>query len=269
MEKLIVILTYLIACLGLHLITCDNCCEINSRQLPYYKLMKSNARSNQLILSRKTVQNVNECRKFASVKKALAFNYGLDDDYELDIGVQNKSKTTRKICQALQCPEIYNFTTLVKDKNYKYYSTYPSSIPTGSSFTLVCVPRTGIFVFSSDNLNYSQARITCQKINASLAHIISEERTNGLAKYISPNTPTFVGLSNRGNGKFWMNEFDEPLLCFNYRAWGRGQPSHSKGCVTLVQPPQSQLGPFWKVVPCGSVLSFICEISPIYSYLHS
>lgn len=81
MEKLIVILTYLIACLGLHLITCDNCCEINSRQLPYYKLMKSNARSNQLILSRKTVQNVNECRKFASVKKALAFNYGLDDDY--------------------------------------------------------------------------------------------------------------------------------------------------------------------------------------------
>lgn len=81
MEKLIVIVTYLIACLGLHLITCDNYCEINSRQLPYYKLMKSNARSNQLILSRKTVQNVNECRKFASVKKALAFNYGLDDDY--------------------------------------------------------------------------------------------------------------------------------------------------------------------------------------------
>lgn len=59
---------------------CDNCYQINSRQLPYYKLVKSNARSNQLILSRKMVQNVNECRNFASVKKALAFNYGIEND---------------------------------------------------------------------------------------------------------------------------------------------------------------------------------------------
>ncbi|CAD1474925.1 unnamed protein product, partial [Heterotrigona itama] len=230
---------------------CDNCCQINSRQLPYYKLVKSNARSNQLILSRKMVQNVNECRNFASIKKALAFNYGIeDDDYELNIGIQNKRRRRkRRMCQALECPEIYNFTTLVKDKNYKYYSTYPSIISTGSNFTLACIPKAGIFVFSSDNLNYSQAQTACQKINASLAHIISEERTNGVAKYILPNTPTFIGLSNR-----------ESLSCFNYRAWGKGQPSHSKGCVTLVQ--QLEFGPFWNVVPCNSVLSFICEISP-------
>ena len=77
----------------------------------------------------------------------------------------------------------------------------------GSNFTLACIPKAGIFVFSSDNLNYSQAQTACQKINASLAHIISEERTNGVAKYILPNTPTFVGLSNRNDEKIWKNEF--------------------------------------------------------------
>lgn len=40
--------------------------------------MKSNARSDQLILSRTLIKNVNECRKFALNKKALAFNYGIE-----------------------------------------------------------------------------------------------------------------------------------------------------------------------------------------------
>lgn len=79
---------------------------------------------------------------------------------------------------------------------------------------MACIPRTGIFVFSSNNLNYSQAQISCQKINASLAHIISEERTNGLAKYISLDTPTFVGLSNYNDEKIWKNEFGILLIIF-------------------------------------------------------
>lgn len=74
-----VIIDIYITCLTLDIIVCDNCCQINSRELPYYKLTRSNARSSQSILSRTTVQNVNECRKFASTKKALAFNYGLEN----------------------------------------------------------------------------------------------------------------------------------------------------------------------------------------------
>ncbi|XP_017885435.1 uncharacterized protein LOC108628194 isoform X2 [Ceratina calcarata] len=252
------LLVYSIACLILKSFACDNCCEINSRRLPYYKLMKSHARSNQFILASAVVQTVNECRKFALTKRALAFNYGLEMKH-------HGNKVTRKICEALQCPEVHNFTALEKNRNYKYYSTYPSFIPvTGSSFTLACIPRTGMFVFSSNNLNYSQAQNACQKMNASLAHIISEERTNGLAKYISLNIPAFVGLSKRDNDKFWTNEFNETLSCFNYRAWGKGEPTHSKGCVGLVQPIKSQPGPFWKVISCDSTLSFICEIPPTY-----
>ncbi|XP_015436509.1 PREDICTED: uncharacterized protein LOC107191881 [Dufourea novaeangliae] len=263
----------LVICLTVYLIInvilCDRCCKINSRRLPYYKLIKSNARSNQLILSRRTVRNVNECREFALAKKALAFNYGLEKKWDSLTTRNKKHKKVKKICQALQCPEIHNFTVLIRDKNYKYYSMYPSYILPGPNLTLACIPTAGVFVFSSNNVNYSQAQNSCQKINSSLAHIISEERTSGLAKYISQNTPTFVGLSNNDREKIWKNEFDEPLSCFKYRAWGEGEPSHIKGCVGLVKSSNSEGGSFWKVLPCNSLLHFICEISPIYKSLRN
>ncbi|XP_053998851.1 uncharacterized protein LOC128887214 isoform X2 [Hylaeus anthracinus] len=211
MNRVGVILVVSTACLTRNLISSDRCCEINSRQLPYYKLIRSNARSNQVILSRTTVANVNECKEFALAKKALAFNYGLETDrreWNFDTRRKRSNRASKIMCQALECPEIHHFTTFVKDKNYKYYSMYPNNVSIDTNFTLACIPRTGIFVFSSNNLNYSQAQISCQKMNASLAHVISEERTNGLARYISENAPTFVGLSNRDHENIWKNEFD-------------------------------------------------------------
>jgi hypothetical protein len=35
-------------------------------------------------------------------------------------------------CQALQCPEDHNMTTLVSAVNYKYYSMYPVFPPPGN-----------------------------------------------------------------------------------------------------------------------------------------
>ncbi|KAG7211815.1 hypothetical protein KM043_011046 [Ampulex compressa] len=254
---------YSIICEVLILILCDRCCRISSRELPKYKLIRSHGRSNQQIISRKKVADIKECRKFASAKRALAFNYGSGSDlYEFN----NRDGSERhnfeqKVCYALKCPEIHNFTTFVRDRDYKYYSMYPSNVTLGTA-TLACVPRTGVFLFMSKSLNFTQARAVCQKANASLAHIISEERTDGLAKYIPRNMPTFVGLSNRDEERIWKNEFDEPLSCFDYRAWGAKEPSHSKGCAALVQPQVSNSSPFWKVVPCDFTLPFICELSP-------
>ncbi|XP_031842274.1 uncharacterized protein LOC116431241 isoform X1 [Nomia melanderi] len=266
MNQVSLIFMFLSVYLIMNIILCDRCCRISSRQLSYYKLIKSKVRSNNLILSRTAVRNVNECKEFALTKRALAFNYGLENNpYEWDFNTQNKQRIgIIKICQALQCPELHNFTVFLKDKNYRYYSMYPSSILPGPNFTLICIPKTGVFVFSRNYLNYSQAQISCQKMNSSLAHIISDERTDGLAKYISQNTPTFVGLSNRDHEKIWKNEFDEPLSCFKYRAWGEGEPSHTRGCVSIMKSSKAEGNPFWKVVPCDSQLHFICEISPIY-----
>lgn len=106
------------------------------------------------------------------------------------------------MCQALQCPEDRNMTTLVPAANYKYYSMY-SSLPENT--TIECIPKAGMFIFSSESLNYTQAQSFCRKRNSSLAHVISEERTEGLVKFVSQNRPSFVGLSNKEG--IWKNDF--------------------------------------------------------------
>ncbi|XP_012218290.1 uncharacterized protein [Linepithema humile] len=246
-------LLFLLIIYATYLTVCDRCCEISHRELPRYDLIKTNWRSNQPIISRKAVSNVSECNKFAASKKALAFNF---------VSARNRAGRRENMCQALQCPEDHNMTTLVSAANYRYYSMYPIFAPPAKTM-LRCIPRTGLFVLSSERLNYTQARNFCQERNASLTHVISEERTEGLGKLISQNFPSFVGLSNKDKEKIWKNEFGEPLSCFDYRAWGEGEPSHSKGCVTLVNPPAKNSPPFWKVVPCHTSMPFICEISPL------
>ncbi|EFN78463.1 hypothetical protein EAI_13335 [Harpegnathos saltator] len=283
---------------------CDRCCQINYHELPQYELIKTNSYSKQPIISRRVVSNVSECEKFAASKKALAFNLA---------STRNREGRHENLCQALQCPEDYNMTTLVPKANYEYYSMYPVFVPSENT-TVECIPRVGIFLFSSENLNYTQARTFCRGKNASLAHIISEERTEGLAKFVSPTTPRFVGLSNNDGERIWKNVFgiryflfifiyyvratflhgeackkfsrnvyiyiyiydlkifknskiyfstDEPLSCFEYRAWGEGQPSHSRGCAVLVNSPDKDTSPSWKVVPCYISLPFICEVTPL------
>lgn len=109
------------------------------------------------------------------------------------------------MCQALQCPEDRNMTTLVPAANYKYYSMYSvSSLPENT--TIECIPKAGMFIFSSESLNYTQAQSFCRKRNSSLAHVISEERTEGLVKFVSQNRPSFVGLSNKEG--IWKNDFE-------------------------------------------------------------
>lgn len=80
--------------------------------------------------------------------------------------------------------------------------------------TIVCVPKAGLFILSDNNLNYTQAQMFCQKLNGSLAHVISEERMNGLAKFLSHKIPRYVGLSNNDNEKIWKNSFGCNLFIF-------------------------------------------------------
>ncbi|KAF7406084.1 hypothetical protein HZH68_005453 [Vespula germanica] len=215
---------------------CDRCCAINLRKLPSYKLNRIGARSDETIISRKIVHNLYECKKFAASRKALAFNFGLNINLNGSTfrnHLRNEA-SKRNLCQALQCPEIYNSSSLIRDKNYRYYSMYPNYINSGGG-TIVCVPEAGLFILSDNNLNYTQAQMFCQKLNGSLAHVISEERMNGLAKYLSHKIPRYVGLS-------------EPLLCFEYRAWGIREPSNSRGCVAiLTSSSNSHVTPFWRI----------------------
>lgn len=104
-------------------------------------------------------------------------------------------------------------------------------------------------------MNFSDALSSCQNLGGSLAHVISEHRTNALSNLImektniSQNTRNsnlepyvtnnatailqnysihhaWIGLQElRQEGKFFTTTEMEPIECFLYRAW---QPGHPK-----------------------------------------
>lgn len=56
--------------------------------------------------------------------------------------------------------------------------------------------------------------------------------------------------------------FEEvPLVCFDYRGWGPGEPSHHRGCVAL-ESNGTKSEPVWKVVTCETELPYMCELKP-------
>ncbi|XP_066589699.1 uncharacterized protein [Prorops nasuta] len=243
------------------LVFADSCCRINLRDPPGYELIRSKVRSEKIILSTRNVQSLEKCMDFSVSKKALAFNYGrVDESINANSNTTETSRANDAFCEALQCPET-NLKFMKNDTNYQYYSMYPINI-TSSNGNVECVPKAGLFLFSNVTLNYTDARAYCKKFNASLAHVISDERSSGFAEFISDKTPSFVGLSNLDNDRLWKNEFGEPLDCFDYRAWGPGEPSHSRGCVGITRLPGSKSLSFWKVLPCKLSFRFICEIFP-------
>lgn len=76
--------------------------------------------------------------------------------------------------------------------------------------SLTCLPNVGVFYISYERKNYTNAREACRMLRGSLAHVVSEERTDGLGKLLD-NVPTFVGLSNQDNENVWKNEFGMTL----------------------------------------------------------
>lgn len=88
----------------------------------FYKI-RSCHRSNTTIIGAGNFANITQCIKFARERNGLALNFSPPTR-------NARSYYSRLVngysfnCQILECPEIGNLTTLVKDVNYDYYSMY-------------------------------------------------------------------------------------------------------------------------------------------------
>lgn len=84
----------------------------------FYKV-KSCRRSKQRIVGAANFANLSQCVEYAKQRKALAFNFSpITSDFTgREIGYASS-------CQLLGCPEVGNFTNLMKDMNYDYYSVF-------------------------------------------------------------------------------------------------------------------------------------------------
>lgn len=101
----------------------------------------------------------------------------------------------------------------------------------------------------------------CLTGNGSLAHILSEQRTNALSHFIHQQQNrtrvkiAYVGLNETVRDKF-LTSADEPIECSLFRAWAPGHPMQRKvlRCVGLTDEDS------WQTFTCKKRLPFICEI---------
>lgn len=146
---------------------------------------------------------------------------------------------------------------------HRKFSLNLCSPPRSANENSTCIPSTGIFMLFKQRSNYSKAAETCSTYGGNLAHIVSEHRNIKLSALLRLSTATskkernaYVGLSEpRKRGEF-LTSFNEPLQCFNFRAFALGHPSliRARGCVALT--PEG----FWKVFRCNRKLLFVCEL---------
>lgn len=161
-------------------------------------------------------------------------------------------------CEALACPEFRNFTHIVNDTRYDYYSLYAMPLPPINS---TCIPGVGVFQYYNKFANYTTATEMCFKGNGSLAHILTEKRTNALSNFIHQQQNitrmkvAYIGLNETVRNKF-RTSADELIECYLFRAWAPGHPMQKKilRCVALTDEDS------WQTFSCLKRLPFICEI---------
>ena len=90
--------------------------------------------------------------------------------------------------------------------------------------------------------NYTKALNVCLSNGGSLAHVLTELRTNSLSELVKDHykatlqPQVYVGMnetwttfnsssdSYRNSGRSFMTATEEPIQCFRYRAWAPGFP---------------------------------------------
>lgn len=158
----------------------------------------------------------------------------------------------------MACPELRNFSNIINDTRFDYYSLYSNPPPPINS---TCIPTVGVFQYYNEFANYSTATQTCFKSNGSLPHILTEKRTNSLSNFIYQQQNitrlkiAYVGLNETVRNKFRTSD-DEPIECFLFRAWAPGHPMQRKilRCVAITDEDS------WQTFTCMKKLPFICEI---------
>lgn len=88
----------------------------------FYKI-RSCHRSNTTIIGAGNFENITQCIKFARERNGLALNFSPSPRNPRS-HLYSRLNGYSFNCQILECPEVGNMTTLVKDTNYDYYSLY-------------------------------------------------------------------------------------------------------------------------------------------------
>jgi hypothetical protein len=102
------------------------CANDESRIKHEFYPLRHCQRSNRSWIVAENFHDVEECATFARANHGLAFNFGDSRRGVRNLFEDNRPEETELFynCQVLDCPEFLNFTTLVNDTRFDYYSMY-------------------------------------------------------------------------------------------------------------------------------------------------
>jgi hypothetical protein len=110
-----------------------NCKRLAGKTKHEYFPLRHCQRSNKTVIAFTDVETLSECADFAKKVKGLAFNYsaGNRSSENLFDPPKNESEVTDSKfqhefhnCEVLACPEYRNYSSVVNDTRYDYYTLY-------------------------------------------------------------------------------------------------------------------------------------------------
>lgn len=109
------------------------CAKYKQRNKQIYAPLRHCQRSNMTVIGWENYNTVQKCMEFARSVKGMAINFSPMNRRKRN-RFENKTKTWRDekteteevffSCQVLNCPEFRNFSMMINDTRYDYYSLY-------------------------------------------------------------------------------------------------------------------------------------------------
>lgn len=108
------------------------CDKFSKDRKAIYSPLRHCQRSNNTVIGWQNVNSVGKCAEFAKVKRGMAFNYS-PKGRRAKNRFENKTLAWSDVpeekedfynCEVINCPESTNFTSLINDTRFDYYSLY-------------------------------------------------------------------------------------------------------------------------------------------------
>lgn len=92
-----------------------------------FHLLKRYQRSNKTFVAFENFPSVDECAAFTRANLGLAFNFSPQGRYSENRNFTSIYETFHN-CEVLDCPEYFNFSSMVNDSRFNYYSMYAKTL---------------------------------------------------------------------------------------------------------------------------------------------
>lgn len=111
-----------------------DCRDHRNKTKPIYHPLRHCQKSNKTIVASNDFESVEECADFAYKSNGLAFNYSPKIRRDKNLFEESSKNETNQEsstiapefhnCEVLDCPEMNNFSSVINDTRFDYYSLY-------------------------------------------------------------------------------------------------------------------------------------------------